>query len=60
VTLQTYEEQEILRTVRQLLRKVEVLECLVEEILEEVRPPQYKPTTRITVTPVHHGHHHGR
>jgi hypothetical protein len=53
VTLQTFEELEILEGVRKLTRKVDHLERLIHEILHDVKPKPvtYRPTSRISVTP---------
>jgi hypothetical protein len=51
VTLQTHEEEEILRKIRRLDEKVEVVELLCLEILEELRPT-FRPTSGIVVIPM--------
>lgn len=58
MTLQTFEEQEILARVRRLEHLVLQLTHLCREILKDVEPVKYKPMKAITVTPIHHGHHH--
>jgi tetrahydromethanopterin S-methyltransferase subunit B len=50
MTLLTWEEEEILHKVRELDRKVDRLELLLEEVLNELKP-SYKPTTAIVVIP---------
>jgi len=50
VTLQTYQEEEILRKIRHIDHKIGVLETLIEEILHVVQP-HYKPTAAIVVIP---------
>jgi hypothetical protein len=49
--LETREELEILHKVRRLERKVEVIELLCFEILQELRPT-YHPPLAISVMPI--------
>jgi hypothetical protein len=51
MTLQTREEEEILHKIRRLDERVEAVEFLCREILEELRPT-FAPTSDIVVTPV--------
>ena len=50
MTLLTWQELEILEKVRELDRKVDRLEHLIQEILNELKP-SYQPTTAIVVIP---------
>jgi tetrahydromethanopterin S-methyltransferase subunit B len=50
VTLETRFEEENLYRVRRLEEKIDRLSCLVEEILEDLKPT-YKPTASIVVIP---------
>lgn len=58
MTLQTHEEEEMLRCVRHLASREDRIKRvliqivrLLEEIAVELRGPQFKPTTRVSVTP---------
>jgi hemerythrin superfamily protein len=50
MTLQTFEEQEILRRVRAVEHKLDRLFLLCEKILQ-IEQPHYRPTTAIVVIP---------
>jgi len=50
VTLQTHEEQEILHRIQRIDRKIEMLERLVEEVLNILKP-KYHPPIEIIVIP---------
>ena len=50
MTLLTWQELEILEKVRELDRKVDRLEHLIQEILNELKP-SYQPTVAVMVIP---------
>ncbi len=51
MTLQTYEEEEILARVRRLEHMVQRIERMCEEILHDVGPETFAPTVGIVVIP---------
>ena len=50
MTLQTWEEEDLLRRVKRCEQILERLERICAEILEDMQP-QYEPTVNVTVIP---------
>jgi hypothetical protein len=50
MTLQTFEEEEILHRIRRIEKALDALFIMCAEILGDVQP-RYQPTVSVTVTP---------